>query len=142
MPLARRLIASIVSVACAQLAVAQDFPERTDAWVNKIDILPTTTVKYVAKTEEGWIFTSTEIRPLSGITSIRVGDSVEGLRIGAIRCQFHTKDASYAGEQFMWRGKWACMAGRTQSEIQNAVDSDGRKNYPYLHAVPVDLGPR
>jgi hypothetical protein len=70
---------------------------------------------------------------------ISVGDEIEGIRIGAIRCSFFWRDASYGGEQFMWRGRWGCMAGRNEDELEHAVGPDGVKRFNYLHISPVSL---
>jgi hypothetical protein len=71
--------------------------------------------------------------------SISIGDAIEGVHIGAIKCSFHWRDAYYAGEQYMWRGRWACMAGRSRDEIENAVQDDGDKRFDYLYLGPVSL---
>ena len=76
---------------------------------------------------------------MNGLQRVSVGDSIEGIRIGAIRCSFFWKDASYAREQYMWRGRWGCQAGRSKEEIENAVEPDGGKRYDYLYIGPVSL---
>ncbi len=58
---------------------------------------------------------------------------------GAIRCSFYWKDASYGGAQYMWRGRWGCMAGRNRYEVENAVNEDGSKQFDYIHISPVSL---
>jgi len=70
---------------------------------------------------------------------IQVGDEIESVRVGAIRCSFQVKDATYGGEQFMWRGRWGCMAGRNKDEIENAIGADGEKRFDYLYIGPVSL---
>ena len=70
---------------------------------------------------------------------ISVGDTIRGVRIGAIKCTFHEQDSSYGGEQFMWRGRWHCMAGRSKHEVENAVKDNGDKRYDYIHIAPVTL---
>ena len=69
--------------------------------------------------------------------TIEVGAEVAGLRIGAIKCSYFWRDASYANKQYMWRGKWGCMAGQTREEVENAVASNGDKRFDYIYISPV-----
>ena len=71
--------------------------------------------------------------------TVAVGDEIEGVRIGAIKCSFFWRDASYGGEQFMWRERWGCQAGRSEQEVQNAVANNGDKRFDYVHVAPVRL---
>ena len=95
--------------------------------------------KYVGKTKDYVITTSSEVRDVNGLKTVNVGDEIQGVRIGAIKCSFFWNDASYGGKQFMWRGRWGCQAGRNQQEVLNAVDKDGAKLFDYVYISPVRL---
>lgn len=71
--------------------------------------------------------------------TLDVGDEIAGVRIGAIKCSFFLRNASYGGEQFMWRGRWGCQAGRSEQEVQDAVAENGDKRFDYVHVAPVRL---
>jgi hypothetical protein len=94
-------------------------------------------VVYVGKTKDFIITSSTRISKVDGLRAISIGDVIEDLPIGAIRCSFYWRDASYGGEQYMWRGQWGCQAGRTKNEVERAVAENGDKRFDYLHVSPV-----
>ncbi len=114
-----------------------DLPKRDDVWVSTLVLDADSTVRYVGKTKTHVIISTSKVKDLSGLQKISIGDEVEGIRIGAIRCSFHKNDASYGGEQFMWRGRWACMAGRSKEEIENAVGPSGDKRFDYVYVGPL-----
>lgn len=121
-----------------------DLAKQPDRWVNSVILDSTSKVKYIGKTKDYLITSVTGVKEVNGLRTISVGDDVEGLRIGAIRCSFYWRDASYAGEQYMWRGRWGCQAGRTKQEVEQAVAENGDKLFDYLHVGPVrenQLGP-
>lgn len=116
-----------------------DLPMRQDVWVTSLALDADSKVDYIGKTRDYVITTVTTVKDVSGLRTINVGDEIEGLRIGAIRCSFFWRDQSYGGEQFMWRGRWGCQAGRSKEEIENSVGSDGEKRFDYLYISPVSL---
>lgn len=114
-------------------------PERPDRWVADVALDPDSKVKFIGTTKDYLITDVSEVRSVDGVRSIRVGDEIGGVRIGAIQCSFHFRDASYGGSQYMWRGRWACKAGRTREELEQAVADDGTKRFDYIHVAPVHL---
>lgn len=134
---------TVLLTACGPSEPKQlDLPKKPDRWISTIHLDADSVVKYVGKTKDYLITTVSSVNKLDGIKAISIGDEIEGMRIGAIKCSFHWKDATYGGEQFMWRGRWACMAGRTQQEVLNAVGTDGDKRFSYVHVSPVTLSER
>lgn len=121
---------------CDQSSGSSDLADQPDQWINSVALQSDSKATHVGKTS---LIGSTTAKILSGLTSVAVGDEIDGIRIGAIKCTFFTKDASYSGEQFMWRGKWGCLAGRSQNEVENAVQEDGTKLYDLIHVAPVTL---
>lgn len=117
-----------------------DLPRQPDRWVISLVLDSASKAKYIGKTRDLLITTSTTIRGVDGLRSVSVGDQIEGIPIGAIRCSFHSRDATYGGEQFMWRGRWACVAGRNRNEVENAVSPNGEKRFEFIHISPVRLG--
>lgn len=130
-------VGAALASSCSREARQPDLPEQPDRWVNSVTLDPDSKLSYVGKTKDYLITTVAEVKQLEGRRTISVGDSIEGLRIGAIRCSFFWRDASYGGQQFMWRGRWGCQAGRNKHEIENAVAHDGEKRFDYLHVAPV-----
>lgn len=116
-----------------------DLPKQPDRWVNSVVLDADSKVNYVGKTKELLITQVSSQDSVSGLRSVRVGDVVNGVQIGAIQCSFHWRDAESSGRQYMWRGRWACMAGRSRDEVQTAVADDGTKRHDYIHIVPVGL---
>ena len=114
-------------------------PERPDIWVSSITINPDSKIKYIGKTTDLGITSISKVEEIGGLQKISVGDTIRGVRIGAIKCIFHGEDSSYGGKQFMWRGRWGCLAGRSKYEIENAVKEDGAKRYDYIHIAPVTI---
>ena len=100
---------------------------------------PESKVKYIGKTRNFLITDVSQAKELKDSQPIRVGDTISGIKIGAIKCSFHWNDSGHGNTQFMWRGKWGCMAGRGKFEIDNAVNDDGGKNFDYVHIAPVSL---
>ncbi|TCB60118.1 hypothetical protein E0J20_08975 [Rhizobium leguminosarum bv. viciae] len=120
---------------CSESKDGSDLPDQPDKWVQSVKLQDDSKARYVEKS--GAI--SSSVKPLTFLQSVSVGDEIEGVKIGAIRCSFFPKDSSYSGEQFMWRGRWGCMAGRDKNEIENAVQQDGNKLYDYIHISPISL---
>ena len=116
-----------------------DLPKQPDRWVNYVEVEQESQVNYIGKTKN-WVITSTTtVGDLKDSRPIKIGDTIKGIKIGAIKCSFHWNDSSYGNSQFMWRGKWGCMAGRNKYEINNAVSNDGKKNFDYIYVAPVSL---
>ncbi len=116
-----------------------DLPRQPNRWVSSITVDPDSQINYIGKTRELVFTTVNWGEALNGRRTISVGDVVNGVQIGAIRCSFYWKDASYGGAQYMWRGRWGCMAGRNRYEVENAVNEDGSKQFDYIHISPVSL---
>ena len=116
-----------------------DLPKQSDRWVTHVNIDPESKVNFIGKTTNFLITDVTQVKELRDSRPIKIGDTINGTKIGAIKCGFHWNDAGSRRNQFMWRGKWGCIAGRDRFEISNAVDDDGRKNFDYLHIAPVSL---
>jgi hypothetical protein len=116
-----------------------DLPKQPDLWVNSVVLDADSTAKYVGSTKDFLITDITTVKNMDAVKTVKLGDEISGIRIGAIRCSFHWRDASYGGDQYMWRGRWACMAGRSKNEIEAAVAEDGTKRYDYIHLAPVRL---
>ena len=133
----------VLGNACGKKEASEpDLPRQPDRWVNSVQISPDTRVQFIGKTRELLLTSATTIRELDSIPRIAVGDTIEGVSVGAIRCSFHWRDASHGGEQFMWRGRWSCQAGRNREEVENAVGEDGTKRFEYLHLSPVAIDPQ
>lgn len=116
---------------------AADMPGRPDQWVQTVTVQPDTKVEYVGKTSP--VLSSTTVQGVRNIRKIAIGDTMKGVRVRAIKCTFFAHDAVSGGEQFMWRGRWGCMAGRNQAEIDNAVREDGTKAFDYIHLAPITI---
>ncbi|VVT31626.1 conserved exported hypothetical protein [Sphingomonas aurantiaca] len=116
---------------------AADSPGRPDQWVQTVTVQPDTKVEYVGKTSP--VLSSTTVQEVADIRKVAIGDTVNGVRVGAIKCTFFAHDAGSGSEQFMWRGRWGCMAGRNQAEIDNAVREDGTKAFDYIHLAPITI---
>ena len=133
--------ATIFFVACGGPSEPKqpDLSKQPDRWVSSIEISANSSVKFVGETRDYLVTTVSSVDALDGVQVIRIGDEVGGLKIGAIKCSFHWKDSSYGGEQYMWRGRWACMAGRTKQEVLSAVGPNGEKHHSYIHASPITI---
>jgi len=107
--------------------------------VNSITLDPDSKVEYIGKTTNYVITSVTSIKELDGLRTVSIGDEIEGLPIGAIKCSFFWRDASYGGDQFMWRGRWGCQAGRSSKEVENAVRDDGEKLFDYVYVSPIRM---
>ena len=116
-----------------------ELSRRPDRWVSAVRLDPDSKASYVSATKQFLIFSVSDSEELSGLESVRVGDQINGLRIGAIRCSYQWKDSFYNGKQYMWRGRWQCMAGRSKEEIENAVASNGDKQFDYIVISPASL---
>jgi hypothetical protein len=131
---------AVLTMSCSRgEARHTDLPKQADRWVSSVTLDPDSKLEYIGKTRDYLITTVTEHRQLEGRRTVSVGDTIEGVRIGAIKCSFHWRDASYGREQFMWRGRWGCMAGGSRHEVENAVGDDGEKRFAFLHAAPIRL---
>ena len=116
-----------------------DLPKQPDRWVSHVKVGPESQVKYISQTRNLLITDVSQVKDLNDSRPLKIGDTINGVKIGAIKCSFHWNDSRYGNTQFMWRGKWGCMAGRDRYEINNAVNDDGKKNFDYIHVAPVSL---
>src|SRR5437870_1473353 len=102
------LIAAMCIVGCreGEKLEGNPLPERPSQWVSSIPIAPDSNPRYIGKTTEYLITASTPVaKPLTPTpANIAVGETYEGLKIGAIKCDFMTQNGSYNGEQLLWRG--------------------------------------
>lgn len=117
-----------------------DLPRKPDRWVKAVATDSDSDVQYIGKTKHLLITSITGTKPVDGRNTIKIGNEIEGIRIGAIRCSYQWRNATYNGEQYMWRGRWGCMAGRDSVEVANAVADNGDKRFPYIYIAPVTLG--
>lgn len=131
---------AVVSISCSRSAPAlPDLPKQSDRWVSSIVLDSDTKVRYIGTTRDYLVTSSSAVKELNGVRTLDVGDDIAGVRIGAIKCSFFWRNASYGGEQFMWRGRWGCQAGRSEQEVQDAVAENGDKRFDYVHVAPVRL---
>lgn len=141
-PLYLHTLSLVVALAasCSRSEPRQpDLPKQPDRWVSSIVLDAESRAKYIGRTKDFVITSVTTVKGVNTPRTISVGDDVEGLRIGAIQCSFYWRDASYGGEQYMWRGRWGCKAGRSRQEVANGVGEDGTKRFDYIHVGPVNL---
>ncbi len=68
-------------------------------WTHAIPVRGDSKASHIGKTTNT---RSTSTKLLSGHHTIALGDDINGLHFGAIKYSFFNKDASYAGEQYMW----------------------------------------
>jgi hypothetical protein len=140
LPMRSLFLAAAITTACGRGEPKEpDLPKQLDRWVSSIVLDADSKVEYVGKTKNYVVTSVTSVKDMSGLRTVSVGDNIEALRIGAIKCSFFWRDASYGGKQFMWRGRWGCQAGRNREEVQRAVRNDGEKVFDYLHVSPVRL---
>lgn len=116
-----------------------DLEKQPDRWVESVTIDSDSKAQYVGKTKDYVITTISSVDEVDGLRAINVGDEIEGIRIDAIKCSFFWKDAYHGGEQYMWRGRWGCQAGRSKQEIENSIGDKGEKYFDYIYAGPVYL---
>jgi hypothetical protein len=133
-------VATAVLVAsCGGAPRETDLPKQPDRWVDAISLDSSSRVKFVGRTRDYLITDVTAVKDVERPRRIALGDEIEGVRIGAIQCSFHWRDATQGGEQYMWRGRWSCKAGRNRQEVETAVNDDGTQRFDFIHAAPVRL---
>lgn len=133
------MMLTALTAACGRREPRQpDLPDRDGQWVTSLTLAPDSQIRYVGKTRDYLITEATKVKDLERRPALRVRDEIEGIRVGAIRCSFHPKNA-FNGGQYMWRGRWACQAGRSKDEVENAVGPEGQKRFEYLFIAPVSL---
>lgn len=74
--------------------------------------------------------------------SISVGDQVGGMKIGAIKCQYYSKDIPGwpGGPEFTARkDKWNCTASADKNAAENNVTENGTRLHPWVSVVGTDL---
>tara|TARA_Y100001933_G_scaffold131358_1_gene130955 strand:+ start:259 stop:702 length:444 start_codon:yes stop_codon:yes gene_type:complete len=116
-----------------------DLPRQPDRWVGYIKVDPESKVSYIGKTKNLLVTSASTVADLKDSRPIKIGDTIQGIKIGAIKCSFHWNDSGYGNNQFMWRGKWGCMAGRSKFEINNAINDNGKKIFDYIYVAPVSI---
>ena len=95
--------------------------------------------KYIGKTRDYIVTDASTVKDIAAPQTIVIGDEIEGIRIGAIKCSFHWRNAGSGREQYMWRGRWGCQAGRSKQQVENAVAENGDKRFEYILLSPVRL---
>ena len=134
------IVTAIFLSSCGQSEPSEpDLPEQADRWLTSIELDADSSMKLVGKTKDYLITTVSSVTQISEVKSLTLGDEIEGVKIGVIQCKFFSKDATYGDSQFMWRGLWGCMAGRSKHEILNALDPEGGKRFSYIHISPINL---
>ena len=116
--------------------------EVKDKWVKEITIPKGSSQRYLPKSERFAIIgiKSSTWLPVETLTKIKLGDTITGTYsrdskdktksfvVGAIQCSYHSSDQFSSGSQYMWKGKWGCIAGRNKTQILNFYGGrDGRK---------------
>ncbi len=132
-------IAALMTACASNEPKQPELEKQPDRWVNSVTLDSDSKVRYVGKTENYAITSITSVEELDGLQTINIGDEIEGIRIGAIKCSFFWKDSFQGREQFMWRGRWGCQAGRSEQEIENSIGEEGEKYFDYIHTSPVSL---
>jgi hypothetical protein len=128
------------TASCGDRAPRQpDLARQPDRWVTSVALDTGSRVSYIGKTKDYVVTSYSAVKDVKAVRIISVGDEIEGLRVGAIKCSFQWRDAYYANEQYMWRGRWACQAGRNRQEVENAVAENGDKRFDYIYVSRVRL---
>ena len=139
----RRLLtlsaAATLVASCGGKPKQSDLPRQPDRWVTSVTLDTESTAKYVGKTRDYIVTTASTVKAVARPRTVGIGDEIEGIRIGAIKCTFHWRDAYNGKEQYMWRGRWACQAGRSKLEVENAVAENGDKRFDYIYLAPASL---
>lgn len=69
------------------------------------------------------------------VSRIKVGESIAGINIGAIKCTYHNIDAGSGRDKYMWRNTWTCIAAEDRRQTEEEHSFDKRIiNYPHLIA--------
>lgn len=133
-------ICTLLLVGCGKKAEKEAMlPEQSDRWVQSVTLSEESVVKFIGKNKE-WIVTQTStVKNVENLKEIKIGDEINGVYIGAIRCSFFQKDASNGNEKYMWRGRWGCQAGRSEHEVKFAVKEDGTKIFDYIYVRPISI---
>lgn len=115
-------------------------PDQPSRWLYAIGLSADSNPRFIGKTTN-WFITTSTLGPepvMPRPERISVGHAYHGLTVGAIRCDFMTKDGSYHGERLLW-GRWSCRAGRDRFQVENAVQDDGTKRFEFIFISPIDL---
>src|SRR5215831_12164619 len=101
----RSFLAVCMLCAIAALAIScdrsepkqADLEKRPDRWVNSVVLDTDSKAQYIGKTKNYVIITVSSVNDVNGLRTVSVGDEIQGIRIGAIKCSFFWRDASYGG---------------------------------------------
>ena len=134
------LMAVVTFAGCGKSSPKQPkLPDQQARWVNSVEIGDDTAIKHVGKSKDLLVTWTTRANSVNGVQSIKLGDVVDDVEIGAIKCTFFQEDSFSGKEQYMWRGRWGCQAGRNEYEVTNAVQDDGKKVFDYIYIRPLTL---
>ncbi|MGO6947010.1 hypothetical protein ELH46_16230 [Rhizobium ruizarguesonis] len=78
----------VLLTACSDSKDGSELPDQPDKWVDSVNLQDDSKAHYVEKS--GMV--SSSVKPLTGLQSVSIGDEIEGVKIGAIRCSFFPKD--------------------------------------------------
>lgn len=133
----KRLIPPITALllcSCQPGNKEADLPDQPDRWLESFELQTDSAANHV---EKGLMASSSQ--PVKDLVSLKTGDVIAGVTINAIKCSFHPKDASYSGQQYMWRGRWACLAGQSADDLAAASKEETSRLLNYIHVAPVTL---
>lgn len=133
------MCALLVSCGKSNSPKQSKLPDQDPKWVQSVALNDDSAVKHIGKTQELVATQSTAVTEINGVRAIGVGQTVDGVVIGAIKCTFFQQDAYAGKEQYMWRGRWGCQAGRSEAEVNGAIKEDGTKAFDYIYMSPVTL---
>ena len=77
-----------------------------------------------------------------GSRDVAVGDEIQGMKVGAIKCQLYSRDIRgwRGGPDFVARkGKWNCTASIDETAAENSVSESGNRTYPAVVVLKADL---
>tara|TARA_B100001248_G_scaffold248193_1_gene220289 strand:+ start:129 stop:1130 length:1002 start_codon:yes stop_codon:yes gene_type:complete len=146
----KRLI--FLSCLLGLIPISSFFVARADdtegKWVERIIIPDDAYQRYQPKTmmNNGFMTTS-RWSPKKPFKSLNIGDTIVGtdgknktrsFKVGAINCFYHSYSASYLGQQYMWKGKWSCTAGRNKYEVLNIFSEDYDRVFDTFTTGPIN----
>ena len=111
--------------------------EVEDKWVRQIRIPEGSRQTYLPESKDLLITVVHETwSPIEKLKTLKIGDTITGtdgkdktrsFLVGAIQCSYHSRDYISGGRQYMWEGKWDCIAGRSKNEIKQFYERGKRR---------------
>ena len=134
----KQLVASSTAAAVMALPALTSVAHAGETrWVSSVTVPASSTALFIGKCG---FFGCPAGKPVTG--SVAVGQTIQGMKVGAIRCEKQTKTIPgfRGGPKFVAiAGTWNCMASTSRTAVNNTPGPNGERPYPWISVIGAQI---